>query len=123
MSGQIQTEKIANVGTSLPGSEAFKGIMSEARMSHAGKPNKSFHFLQNSSVERTTTVERYDREYAVSFNYYKDDNEVVLNSIDGNPDIGDTYNAKFIKAMIEGAVESLVNEGSNDSYNDLYNGD
>jgi hypothetical protein len=123
MSGQIQTEKIANVVTSLPGSEAFKGIMSEARMSHAGKPNKSFHFLQNLSIERTTTVERYDREYTVSFNYYKDDNEVVLNSIDNNPDIEDTYSNKFIKAMIEGVIESLGKEENHNSYNDLYEGD
>jgi hypothetical protein len=123
MSGQIQTKKIENEVTGLPGLEAFKGVMSEARMSHAGKPTQSFHFLQTQSSERTTTVIRYQRSYKVVFDFYKDDNEVVLSSIDGNCDIEDTYNEDFIDAMTDGAKASLVKEENHNSYNDEYEGE
>jgi hypothetical protein len=122
MKDQINASKTNSV-LNLPGSEVLKGIMSEARKSHAGKPTQSFHFLQNSSVEKTTTVIRYQRSYKVVFDFCKSDNEVTLCSIDGNHDIDDTYNDDFIDAMIDGAKESLISECSNESENDLYNGD
>lgn len=123
MSGQTKISKIENRGINLPGLEAFKKVVSDKEISHAGKPTQSFHFLQNSSFERSAIVERYDREYKVIFSYYSDDNEVSLISIDGNPDIEDTYNIKFLKAMIEGALESLEKEENHNSYNDLYEGE
>jgi hypothetical protein len=122
MSGQIQVIGNGKMVTSLPGLEAFKKVVSVERVSHAGKPNKSFHFLQTPSTERSTTVTRYQREYKVVFDFYKEDNEIVLSSIDGNPDIDDTYNEDFIGDIIDKARESL-NVENNLSYNDEYVGE
>jgi hypothetical protein len=122
MKDQINASKTNSV-LNLPGSEVLKGIVSEARKSHAGKPTQSFHFLQNPSVEKSITVERYQRNYTVVFDFYKDDKEVVLVSIDDNHDIDTTYSEDFIDAMTDEAKASLIKEGSNESYNDQYNGD
>jgi hypothetical protein len=123
MSEQIKTSMSLIGVTSLPGLEAFKRKVSDKEISHAGKPTQSFHFLQNPSSERSTTVIRYKRSYKVVFDFYKDDSEIVLSSIDGNPDIDDTYSEAFIDAMTEGARGSLVKEENHNSYNDEYGGE
>jgi hypothetical protein len=123
MSEQNQVIVTVNRESRLPGVDAFKKSISTKGLSHGVQHTKSFHFSQNPTVEKTTTVERYQRSYKVVFDFCKSDNEVTLCSIDGNHDIDDTYNDDFIDAMIDGAKESLISECSNESENDLYNGD
>lgn len=103
---EIIKAKGINDEISLPGLAAFKKLMSNEELSHAGKHTKSYHFLQ--TREKSATVLRYQRYYKVDF--ILNDGVIEINAIDGNTDVEDTYNLRFIEDMEEGARLSLTKE-------------
>lgn len=105
------TNPIGNM--SLPGLEAFMKLMSESKkVSHNNKYNDS------QSEIKQAVVERYKRDYLV--NYIMEDGKVQLEAIDGNNDLEDTYNEKFLQFMEEKIEESERSKSDNDDRYDDY---